>query len=243
MIVLVTDYGVGGPYTGQLAAVLKRDAPEVAVVSLFADAPAHNPKAAAYLLAAYASDFPQGTVFLCVIDPGVGGERQAGILRAGHRWFVGPDNGLFELVARRDENPVWRIISPPPSRLSATFHGRDWFAPVAAQVARYGKAPSGIQPSPRNGRPEWPDDLAEIIYIDDFGNAMTGARANTLPQAAVIVADGQHLTWADTFCAVPRGKAFWYENANGLVEIAANQARASEILQLDVGASVEIKEM
>ncbi|MCP5364567.1 MAG: SAM-dependent chlorinase/fluorinase [Hyphomicrobiales bacterium] len=243
MIVLMTDYGMGGPYTGQLAAVLKRHAPEVDVISLFSDAPAHNPKASAYLLAAYASGFPKGTVFLCVIDPGVGGQRPAGILRADQRWFVGPDNGLFELVARRAENPVWRPLSPPQTGLSATFHGRDWFAPVAAQLARNGKPPSGVKTSVWNGRPEWPDDLAEIIYIDDFGNAMTGIRATWLRRDAVIVAGERRLAWAATFCAVSAGKAFWYENANGLVEIAANQARASDILHLDVGTGVEIKDM
>lgn len=243
MIVVMTDYGVGGPYTGQLAAVLKRDAPELDVITLFADAPAQNPKASAYLLAAYVTGFPNGTVFLCVIDPGVGGERPAGILRADQRWFVGPDNGLFELVARRAENPVWRTISPPSTGLSATFHGRDWFAPVAAQLARNGTPPSGVKSSAMNGRPEWPDDLAEIVYIDDFGNAMTGVRASRLWRDAVIVVGGRRLIWAETFCTVPPGEVFWYENANGLVEIAANQARACDILHIDVGSGVEIMNM
>src|SRR5579864_4320927 len=101
MIVLFTDFGLAGPYTGQVMAVLQQSAPEVAVVSLFADAPAGNPKASAYLLAAYAAWFPEGTVFLCVVDPGVGGERPAVIVEADRRWYVGPGDGLFELVLRR----------------------------------------------------------------------------------------------------------------------------------------------
>jgi S-adenosylmethionine hydrolase len=78
--------------------VLCLAAPEVAVIDLFADAPAGDPKASAYLLAAYAAWFPAGTVFLCVVDPGVGGTRPAIIVEADGRWYVGPGNGLFELV-------------------------------------------------------------------------------------------------------------------------------------------------
>src|SRR5947209_2568791 len=98
MIVLFTDFGLAGPYTGQVNAVLHETAPCVLVISLFADAPAGRPKASAYLLAAYAAWFPAGTVFLCVVDPGVGGARRPVIVEADCRLYVGPDNGLFELV-------------------------------------------------------------------------------------------------------------------------------------------------
>jgi S-adenosyl-L-methionine hydrolase (adenosine-forming) len=101
MIALFTDFGLNGPYTGQMKAVLHRTAPDTPVVDLFADAPVGNPKASAYLLAAYAPWFPTGTIFLCVVDPGVGGARPAIIVEADGRWYVGPGNGLFELVQRR----------------------------------------------------------------------------------------------------------------------------------------------
>src|SRR6185437_10499495 len=101
MIVLFTDFGLEGPYTGQVIAVLQREAPGVPVISLFADAPAGEPKPSSYLLAAHAAWFPAGTVLLCVVDPGVGGERRALIVAADARLYVGPDNGLFEIVSRR----------------------------------------------------------------------------------------------------------------------------------------------
>ncbi|MFQ5765703.1 MAG: SAM-dependent chlorinase/fluorinase, partial [Rhodospirillales bacterium] len=136
MIVLFTDFGLDGPYLGQVKAVLYRDAPGIPIVDLFANAPAHDPKRAAYLLAAYAPAFPAGTVFLAVVDPGVGGARAAGVLDADGRWYVGPENGLFALVQRRVEAPPrWWEIRWRPERLSATFHGRDLFAPVAARIA------------------------------------------------------------------------------------------------------------
>src|ERR1700747_3376712 len=100
MIVLLTDFGLEGPYTGQVLAVLQQAAPGVATIPLFADAPAGKPQPSAYLLAAYAAWFPEGTVFLCVVDPGVGGARPAIFLETDGRWYVGPGNGLFELVSR-----------------------------------------------------------------------------------------------------------------------------------------------
>ncbi|MBV8494462.1 MAG: SAM-dependent chlorinase/fluorinase, partial [Alphaproteobacteria bacterium] len=132
MIVLFTDFGLEGPYTGQVLAVLQQTAPAVPAVSLFADLPPGQPKPAAYLLATYARWFPPGAVFLCVVDPGVGSLRRALIAEADGRLYVGPDNGLFEIVLRRAaRSRVWET-SWQPAVLSASFHGRDLFAPVAA---------------------------------------------------------------------------------------------------------------
>src|SRR5689334_6319370 len=111
MVVLFTDFGLEGPYTGQVKAVLYQTAPGLPVIDLFADAPARQPKPAAYLLAAYGVWFPPGTVLLAVVDPGVGGSRAAVIVEAGGRWYVGPDNGLFELAARRSGSiGCWEIV-------------------------------------------------------------------------------------------------------------------------------------
>src|SRR6516225_9558286 len=131
MIVLFTDFGLHGPYTGQMKAVLHQMAPNIPVIDLFSDAPVGNPKASAYLLASYAAWFSAGAVFLCVVDPGVGGARPAIILEADGRWYVGPGNGLFELVQRRARQARSWDITWKPERLSASFHGRDLFAPVA----------------------------------------------------------------------------------------------------------------
>ena len=147
MIVLFTDFGLHGPYTGQVKAVLHQMAPGVPAIDLFADAPVGNPKASAYLLAVYATWFPVGTVFLCIVDPGVGGIRPAIVLEADSRWYVGPGNGLFELVQRRATKTRSWDIDLRPERLSASFHGRDLFAPVAAMLAR-GQRPPG-QPRER----------------------------------------------------------------------------------------------
>jgi S-adenosyl-L-methionine hydrolase (adenosine-forming) len=240
MIVLFTDFGLAGPYSGQVKAVLARAASSVPVIDLFADAPSRQPKAAAYLLAAYAPWFPPGAVFLCVVDPGVGGRRAALALEADGRWYVGPDNGLFELVRRRSNAARVFEITERPAQLSASFHGRDLFAPVAARLAR-GDLAQMIEREPSFGRhPDWPDDLAEIVYIDHYGNAMTGLRAALIPHTARLAAAGYVLSHARTFSSVPKGGAFWYENSNGLAEIAVNSGPAASTLGLDIGSTISI---
>lgn len=237
MLVLVTDFGPTGPYTGQMQAVLYRETPGVPVVTLFNDAPRCNPRASAYLLAAYAAEFPSGSVFVTVVDPGVGtAQRRPLVMEADGRWFVGPDNGLFELVQRRAAACRCWEINWRPTHLSASFHGRDLFAPVAARLAR-GEPPPGRE-IPCAGN-DWPDDLAEVIYVDHFGNAMTGLRAAVVAPAAVLVA-GRQLPHAVTFGAVAVGEGFWYENANGLVELAVNQGSAAQQLGLAIGTPVEV---
>ena len=240
MIVLFTDFGLHGPYTGQMKAVLHRSAPGIPAIDLFADAPVGNPKASAYLLAVYAAWFPAGTVFLCVVDPGVGGERPAIVLEADGRWYVGPGNGLFELVQRRAETTRSWDIDWTPEHLSASFHGRDLFAPVAAMLARGEPPPGRPRSDDADRRPDWPDDLCEIVYIDHYGNAMTGLRAATLPPNARLAAAGRELERARTFSDRSPGAAFWYENSNGLVEVAVNRGRADHELGLAIGSPVEI---
>jgi len=241
MIVLFTDFGLAGPYTGQMKAVLQHLAPAIPVIDLFADAPTRAPKPSAYLLAAYAGWFPARTVFLAVVDPGVGGARAPLILEADGRWYVGPDNGLFEIVQRRAQAArSWEITWQPES-LAPSFHGRDLFAPVAARLA-LGQAPPGRERPPDTGRQaSWPDDLPEIVYIDHYGNAVTGLRAALLPeQAALRTPKGHTIARARTFSEVPAGGALWYENANGLAEIAVNLGRADAALGLAIGAPLTI---
>ncbi len=251
MILLFTDFGAGGPYLGQMKAVLSAAAPTVPVIDLMTDAPAHDPMSAAYLLAAYASEFPHGAVFLAVVDPGVGGERRAAVAEIDGRWFTGPDNGLFEPLLRRAGHArAWEIVWRP-ERLSASFHGRDLFAPIAARLA-HGEHPwdepmwqehpwAAALPLEHLRRFEWPDELARIVYFDHFGNATIGMRASTLAETSVLEVAGRRITRARTFGDVPPGTAFWYENANGLAEIAVNQGRADQLLGAPIGSPVAVE--
>jgi S-adenosylmethionine hydrolase len=240
MIALFTDFGLAGPYTGQVKAVLARQAPGVPVIDLFADLPAGSPKPAAYLLAAYAGWFAPPIVFLAVVDPGVGSSRRAVVVEADGRFYVGPENGLFELVVRRAASARCWEITWRPQVLSASFHGRDLFAPVAARLAVAGADRAMLRATQTAAVSDWPDELGEIIYIDHFGNAISGLRAAALPATAKLAAGGQQLARAGTFADVPAGTAFWYENANGLAEIAVNCGRADAVLGLGIGSRLTI---
>jgi S-adenosylmethionine hydrolase len=240
VILLFTDFGLEGPYTGQVKAVLWREAPTVPVFDLFADAPAQRPQEAGYLLAAYASSFPEGSIFLGVVDPGVGTSRPAEAHEVDGRWFVGPGNGLFEPVLRRGR-VVRSFAIAESGPISASFHGRDLFAPVAGRLAA-GVAPAaaGLAESAAFRQPDWPDDLPAIVYIDRYGNAMTGLRAALLPAGAMLTVGGLQLARARTFGDRPEGDAFWYANANGLAEIAVNRGRADRLPGIGLGAPIGI---
>jgi hypothetical protein len=239
VILLFTDFGRDGPYVGEVIAVLRRMAPEVPVVDLVADAAPFRPDLAAHLLVALAPrSLLPGDVLMGVVDPGVGGDRTPIALRLDQRWLVGPDNGLFELMLRRAGKAESYAIAWRPEILSASFHGRDLFAPVAARLARGNQC--DLVPVEPQRFPDWPDDLAAIVYLDRYGNAVTGLRAESLATSAVLRAGGRDLRRARTFGDVPPGEPFWYVNSSGLIEIACNGTSAAARLNLTVGTAVAV---
>jgi S-adenosylmethionine hydrolase len=237
MIFLFTDYGLEGPYIGQVETVLHEMAPDEKVIHLMADAPRNKPKHSAYLLASLISRIPEGAILFCVVDPGVGSdEDKPVILNIDDRWYVGPDNGLFDIVIRQGNLIEASEIKWKPDNLTKSFHGRDLYAPVCAKLVNG----SEIEASrfEWQDKHKWPDDLNEIIYIDHFGNCMTGIHAESLDKRLVLRIDHQEIVNADTFSDVKTGKALWYENSNGLIEIAVNQGTAEESLQLKIGSHI-----
>jgi S-adenosylmethionine hydrolase len=240
-LALFTDFGWSGPYVGQVKAVLLREAPGVPVIDLLHDAPSFNPRAAGYLLAALGPELPAGTVLVCVVDPGVGSERRPVMLHADGRWYVGPDNGLLNVVARQARATRWWEITWRPQRLSSTFHGRDLFTPVAAQLA-LGKSPPGREVDPPAGLERWPADLAEVIYLDLYGNAASGLRAKALPPDSFLRVRDRCFQPVNTFADAPPGTAVWYENSNGLAELAINQGSAAASCGLAVGTPVSVED-
>lgn len=241
MIVLFSDFGASGPYVGQVKAVLARQAPGLAVIDLLHEAPAMNPRASAYLLAALAPSIKGDAVFMCVVDPGVGTDRRALALKADGRWFVGPDNGLLDIVALRAGSAEWWQIDWRPQELSATFHGRDLFAPVAARLAR-GESPPGTRcDSPAKAR-NWPMDLPEVVYLDPYGNAATGLRGKIVGTEVVLRANQRCFQPVTTFGDAPAGTAIWYENSNGHAELAVSEGSAAGSCGLRVGTAVAVLE-
>ena len=175
-------------------------------------------------------------MFLCVVDPGVGSERPPVIVEADGKFYVGPGNGLFELVQRRAEESRALAIEWKPERLSASFHGRDLFAPVAAMIARGDEAPRPTvrRRSPfagRIGRTIFPKSSTSITMAT---RSRASGRRRCLETRRLRAGD-RVLERARTFSDRPQGEAFWYENSNGLAEIAVNRGRADRDLGLAVG--------
>ena len=241
MIFLYTDFGYEGPYVGQMKAILQRLAPGITVIDIIHNAPICNPRSAAYLLAALAQESEAGDVWLCVIDPGVGSERLPILLDCGGVSFVGPNNGLLELIYRRVPGARRKVIEWRPEKMSSTFHGRDLFAPVTAWCALGMDVPGRyLNCTTRRPGEDWPDNLGEVIYIDFYGNVMTGIGGSTLTDDELIRAGSTELRYANTFSAVPDGAPFWHRNSSGLIEISCNQARAKERLNLKIGDLIEV---
>lgn len=239
-IVLFTDFGSADLYVGQVKAVLTERAPRVPVNDALHDAPAFGIEPSAHLLAALAAEYPRGSVLLAVVDLGVGGRRDAIVIAADGRKYVGPDNGLLYVIWQRARRThCWRIVWRP-KRLTSSFHGRDLFAPVVAALAA-GRAPRGwLRGKPARDVLLDAGDLARVIYVDHYGNCMTGIRASNVSGEARIHAGGSTLRWRRTFEQAPRGSPSWYGNSMGLVEIAANRASAAKSLRLGIGSRVSV---
>lgn len=239
MIVLYTDFGVSDPYVGQMHAAIAREAPGIPIIDLLHTVPDFDIRAGAYLLPALAAQFSSNAVFVCVVDPGVGGQRLPVMLQADRHWYVGPDNGLFHIVARRARSLETWAVRWRPKKMSVSFHGRDLFGPVGARLAR-GDWPAAAPAQLTSPPGDWPDDLPAVIYIDHYGNVVTGMRAATINHNTVLTIGGRQLQHATVFSAVTPGLPFWYENSMGLVEVAMNQGNAAQTLNLQHGSPLQI---
>jgi hypothetical protein len=236
-IALLSDFGAG-PYVGQMQLVLSGMVPDCPVIPLIADLPAFRADLAGYLLAGLAQRMPGQTLYACVVDPGVGTDRDVLIACCGDDWWLAPDNGLLvPLLATQPDAQVYRLRWRP-AEMSASFHGRDLFMPLAARLVR-GERPAcePVEPSALVNA-HWPADAWKVCYIDAFGNLMTGVDADRLAPTAIVQAGDHHLRRARTFADVGVGEAFWYRNAFGLVELAVNQGRADAHLGLGLGAAI-----
>jgi S-adenosylmethionine hydrolase len=202
------------------------------------DAPDFGIEPVAHLLAALAPEYPRGSVFLAIVDPGVGGKRDAIVVKADGRTFVGPDNGLLSVLWQRARRRKCLRIAWRPKRLTSSFHGRDLFAPVAAALATR-RVPRGWLAAKRcpavllDAR-----DRAQVIYVDHFGNCVTGMRAKALSRTMALRVGTRVVRYARTFEAA-RG-AFWYENSLGLAEISIPRGSAARSLGLRVGYAIRI---
>jgi S-adenosylmethionine hydrolase len=238
---------------GVMKGVLLARCPEARLVDLTHGIAPGDVHGGAFALWSAATYFPPGTVHLAVVDPGVGGERRPIVLRGAGAWFVGPDNGLLWPAAAREGEPeAWEIDRSGWDRpVSATFHGRDLFAPAAARLAA-GEAPELFcRPLTEVVRLDFPrprrDGAAvrsEVLYMDRFGNAITNLAPRDLGDPdegqVAFVAGGRRIQGPSShYGAVPAGELVVVLGSAGLYEIAIHQGDAAGALGLRVGSPVE----
>lgn len=249
---LLTDFGERDPYRGQLASVLLRRSPSCQILDLSHQVDSHNIPQGAFFLRASWAYLPRGCIVLAVVDPGVGSSRDIVLFRSGEGYVLAPDNGLLELVLR-DVSPdgLWRISTERYTGTSFTFHGRDVFAPLAAELA------DGADPD-RLGERLTIQDLirlsfaeasrdgdrieARVLHVDRFGNCVLN-----IPESAwgdtIREGDEAELQEPATlsvaavraYSAIPDGGAGILPGSQSYLELALDRASCAERLGLKSG--------
>ncbi len=256
VVSLLTDFGPGSVYVGQMhAVILRKGGGHIQVVDLSHQCPFGNTEAAAYKLRRSYQHFPEGTVHVAVVDPGVGSERDILAAEAdGHRFLV-PDNGLLGgVLVGLDDVVVHRVANRLLMNdfVSSTFHGRDVFAPVAAHLAMGAKladvGPS-VPPPPAPPMPRIEGGTIEghILVTDRFGNLITNVPRELMLElgdpAELRVRIGAAFIdrLVQTFSDVEPGIALTYFGSGDHLEIAVNGGRASDLLKMTIGSPIVIE--
>ncbi len=245
IITLTTDFGLRDPSVGSVKGVILSIHPDAVLVDLTHDLPRHAIASASYVLNMAATYFPAGSIHLAVVDPGVGSARRPLICSAGGRWYVGPDNGVFAEVRRGDPSSECHEIADlrfglKPPRSSPTFQGRDVFAPAAAWLAR-GTPPGAF--GPRVTDPVGPASSArqgEIVWIDRFGNLISGIAPDAGVEGFVVSVAGREIPFVTHYAEGPPDAPAALVNSDGLVEVFVNRGDAAALLGASIGSPVAL---
>lgn len=252
LFALLTDFGVCDPYVGQMKAVLLSAAPCVPIVDISHGVPPHAVATGAFFLAASRRFHPAGTIFICVVDPGVGSGRDLVCIQGAAHTLLGPDNGLLAFAyrdMRATESVRVHHIAFPENPASATFHGRDILAPAAALLAN-GASPKDLGPPVTRplAAPPWAEpqiDARSIgctaLHVDRFGNAILNlpesAHASLAAPLFLETPTGRRvaLSIADHYAALPPEQPGILRGSQGFCELACNGTSAAEFLGLSSG--------
>ncbi len=241
LITLLTDFGTADGYVGEMKGMLASAAPLSSIVDIAHDVAPQDVEGARLALARYWRRFPEGTVHVVVIDPGVGSARGALAASSEGRFLVGPDNGVLSpALLHAGARCVALAI---PSGAAPTFHGRDVFAPAAAQLAQGASLESlgdvadspVIRRTPEATRRDDGAVLGEVITVDRFGNAVTNLLAMRGGQVQVA---GLTLALRRTYADAMAGEAVALVGSSGLVEVAVRDGSAAKLLGLERGSGV-----
>lgn len=241
-ITLLTDFGTADGYVAAMKGILASRAAGVALEDAGHDLPRGDVAHAAWTLGRFWDRFPHGTVHLVVVDPGVGTERAAMAVEAGGIFLVGPDNGVFTPVF--ESGRAWRAVElPVPEEASPSFHGRDVFAPAAAELASGAALDSLGAPLPDPvvlSFDEAAKGVGRVRSVDRFGNLVTDIDGQELEGAAGVEIAGRTVPVGRTYGTVDPGTLLALVGSDGTVEVAARDASAAAILRTGPGAPARV---
>lgn len=257
VITITTDFGHQGPFVATMKGRILTRLPRAQIVDVTHEVPVYWPAEAGFWLARAYEYFPEGTVHIAVVDPGVGTSRDIIVVQAAGHVFLAPDNGLLApIIARAKEASVRRLDVPAAlARLglatpSATFHGRDIFAPVAAEIAAGRLEVGNLGPLTTDVVPSWVDDptvgadqvAGVVITIDHFGNLITNIEAGLIQRFPhpVVRTGGHTFPLRRTYGDVRPGDFLALVNSFGVVELARSEQSAAEGLGLGRGTPVVV---
>ncbi len=260
IVTLTTDFGSRDSYVAQMKGMILRTALRVTIVDVTHAISRHSIIQAAFVIADLWRMYPDGTAHVVVVDPGVGTDRRPIALEVDGQYFVGPDNGLFShiLATAERENLTWRgvvLTNPDYWRardISATFHGRDIFAPAAAHLVNgthLSHLGDPLDAPVRLTLPSYEQTAGtirgEVIYVDSFGNCVTNIPAHLLPlpgAPGVTIACGSlvALPFAPTYGTVSEGEPLALVGSHGYLEIAVRRGNAANACGLHPGTPVVV---
>jgi S-adenosylmethionine hydrolase len=249
IIVLLTDFGLLDPYVGQMKGVILREAPDARIVDLCHEVVAHDSVQAGFLLQASHRHFPPQSIFLSVVDPGVGSSRSILLVQRENQFFLAPDNGLLSFLI--DEPVSWWRIDAQAFAAGNTFHGRDIFAPIAARLA-LGATPQafGSRVAPDTimrhdlSWAEIGDPVVDctVLHVDRFGNCLLNLRAEHFHESprTWLLDDGRTVAKADAYASLAPGQIGLLAGSQGVLELAVNQGDCARTLGLAPGLNIRL---
>ncbi|WP_457752891.1 SAM hydrolase/SAM-dependent halogenase family protein [Thermococcus sp.] len=252
MITLTTDFGIKGPYVGEMKGAILSINPKAMLIDITHSITRHSVLEGSFVMEQVVKYYPKDTIHIGVIDPGVGTERKALIIE-GDQFLVVPDNGLATLPlkhinpATTYEIDIKKMEAIIGRKISSTFHGRDVFGPAGAllelgyEPSRLGKEISldeiiklDLEPKQKDGK--W---ILKVIYIDDFGNVILNLEDYERPKYVEV--GGLKIPYLDTYGQVKKGELLALPGSHDYLEIAVNQGSAAEVLGVKVGDELKVR--
>jgi hypothetical protein len=258
VITITTDFGHQGPFVGVMKGVILSRLADARIIDLTHEIVVHWPAEAGFWLVRAFRYFPAGTVHIAVVDPGVGTSRDIIAVTAGGHWFLAPDNGLLApIVGRHQDATVVRLTAARLTKFgihspSATFHGRDIFAPIAAELAAGRCVPADLGERVDSVVPAWVDEPSVehglvsgvVITVDHFGNLITNIDGALIERFSKprVHAGNHRFPLLRTYGDTQPGQYLALVNSFGVIEIARAEQSAADGLGLGRGAPVTVRE-